>query len=176
MQSLTTNTTTAAAGTGPSFQETMIELTPQSSSAAQGSNLYSFDRVFLQRLGRLLRILFQSSGHDRFWSTSKRARQSSVFWLYVVFVTVSCGNEVLYYYVGLLPSRFYGLLSSQDLPGFSAFILPCLVLVFGAAAVCSAWGVKSIILAVKEMEGLIWSKWHRCRDGVCSSFWEDYLH
>lgn len=138
MQSLTTNTTTAAAGTGPSFQETMIELTPQSSSAAQGSNLYSFDRVFLQRLGRLLRILFQSSGHDRFWSTSKRARQSSVFWLYVVFVTVSCGNEVLYYYVGLLPSRFYGLLSSQDLPGFSAFILPCLVLVFGAAAVCSA--------------------------------------
>lgn len=147
------------AGTRPSsLEEIMIDLTPQM-SAAQASSLYSFDRVFLQRLGRLLRILFQSARHDRYWSTSRQARQNSLFWLYIIFVALSCGNEVLYYYVGLLPSRFYGLLSSQDLPGFSAFILPCLVLVFGAAAVwigCrGVGGIKCIVRAkLKHLSSL----------------------
>ncbi|KAI7860777.1 ATP-binding cassette sub-family D member 4 [Circinella umbellata] len=118
-------------------QEPMIDLTSQqqSSSTQKKKSHYSFDRVFLKRLYRLLQVLFRStSNQDRFYSLSLKARQNSIFWLYIAFITVSCGTEILYYYVGLMPSRFYGVLSSKDFPGFTRFIIPCIILVFGAAA------------------------------------------
>ncbi|KAI9257172.1 ATP-binding cassette sub-family D member 4-like protein [Phascolomyces articulosus] len=117
-----------------SEEQDMIELTPQQQTSNNKSH-YSFDRVFLNRLYRLLQVLFRStSNQDRFYSLTPKARQHSLFWLYIVFVALSCGTEVLYYYVGLMPSRFYGVLSSKDFPGFMQFIIPCMVLVFGAAA------------------------------------------
>ena len=122
-------------------QEPMIDLTSQpqhdaSSTHKQKKSHYSFDRVFLKRLYRLLQVLFRStSNQDRFYSLSPKARQHSIFWLYIAFIAISCGTEILYYYVGLMPSRFYGVLSSKDFPGFTRFILPCIILVFGAAAV-----------------------------------------
>ncbi|KAI8367703.1 ATP-binding cassette sub-family D member 4-like protein [Radiomyces spectabilis] len=97
---------------------------------------YSFDYLFLKRFWRLLRLLFKptSLAPHAFWSPKKEARQNSLFWLYVIFVALSCGNEVLVYFVGLIPSRFYTILTNKDLSGFTQFTVPCLLLVFGASA------------------------------------------
>lgn len=116
-----------------SESEPMLELAPESTSQQP---FYSFDRVFLRRLARIFHILFPSSPHEQIWSLSPKIRQRSLFWLYITFIALSCGCEILYYYTGLLPSRFYAVLSSSDLQGFIRFILPCLLLVFGTAAVC----------------------------------------
>lgn len=116
-----------------SESEPMLALTPESTSQ---QHYYSFDRVFLRRLVRIFHILFPSSPHEQIWSFSPKIRQRSLFWLYITYVALSCGCEILYYYTGLLPSRFYAVLSSSDLQGFIRFILPCLLLVFGTAAVC----------------------------------------
>ncbi|KAJ8651536.1 hypothetical protein O0I10_012900 [Lichtheimia ornata] len=114
-----------------SESEPMLELAPESTSQQP---FYSFDRVFLRRLARIFHILFPSSPHEQIWSLSPKIRQRSLFWLYITFIALSCGCEILYYYTGLLPSRFYAVLSSSDLQGFIRFILPCLLLVFGTAA------------------------------------------
>ncbi|KAI9310082.1 ATP-binding cassette sub-family D member 4 [Dichotomocladium elegans] len=115
-----------------SESESMIELESQHPGHKNAS--YSFDRVFLRRLERLIFVLFPSSRDDRCWSLSPKIRENSLFWLYIMFIALSCGTEIVYYYVGLLPSRFYGILSSSDFPAFVRFLFPCLLLVFGAAA------------------------------------------
>ncbi|KAI8145713.1 ATP-binding cassette sub-family D member 4-like protein [Fennellomyces sp. T-0311] len=113
--------------------DSMIELAPH--QQVPNESHYSFDRVFLKRLHRLLQVLFRStSNQDRFYSWTPKARQNSLFWLYIAFVALSCGTEVLYYYVGLIPSRFYGILSSSDFAAFTRFLVPCFLLVFGTAA------------------------------------------
>jgi ATP-binding cassette subfamily D (ALD) protein 4 len=97
---------------------------------------YSFDGTFLKRFSRLLRVLFHAPNSlYRLGSTSKEARKGSLFWLYVGFVGLGLGYEVLVYYVGLIPSRFYGILTSRDIAGFSKFVFPCLLLVFATATV-----------------------------------------
>lgn len=96
---------------------------------------YSFDRVFLNRFFRLLKVLFNSKGLNKVWSTSKEARKNSIFWLYMTFVSLSILYQVVVYFVGMIPSSFYGILTSKDFIGFRNYILPCLFLVFSAATV-----------------------------------------
>lgn len=96
---------------------------------------YSFDRVFVKRFFRLLKVLFNSKGLNKVWSTSKEARKNSLFWLYMTFIGLGIGYEILVYFVGMIPSRFYAILTSRDSIGFSKYIIPCLLLVFGTATV-----------------------------------------
>ena len=96
---------------------------------------YSFDRIFLNRFRRILQILFNTNGINKVWSTSKEARNHSTFWLYIAFVSLSVGYEFLVYFVGMIPSHFYAILTTRDKAGFWSYILPCLLLVFGVAAV-----------------------------------------
>ncbi|CAO3587686.1 unnamed protein product [Absidia cylindrospora] len=80
---------------------------------------------------------------------SKEARQNSVFWLYLIFLGLACGTEWLVYYVGLIPSRFYTLLSAKDQGGFLAFMVPCLLLIFGVAAGKALVAYMGGLLALK---------------------------
>lgn len=96
---------------------------------------YSFDRVFVNRFFRLLKVLFTSKGINKVWSTSKEARKNSLFWLYITFVTLGIGYQIVVYYVGMIPSHFYSILTSKDSVGFRNYILPCLFMVFSAATV-----------------------------------------
>ncbi|KAI8887908.1 ATP-binding cassette sub-family D member 4, partial [Backusella circina FSU 941] len=111
-------------------------------------NTYSFDRTFLKRLFRLLRVLFHAPNY-RLGSISKEARKGSLFWLYVAFVGLGLGYEVLVYFVGLIPSRFYGVLTSRDIAGFSKFIFPCLFLVFATATCKSLMNFMGGLLSIK---------------------------
>lgn len=96
---------------------------------------YSFDSIFFKRFSRLLGILFKSSNLYKPWSTKKEARRHSLFWLYITFITLGVSYEVLVYFVGMIPSQFYSILTSRDTIGFSKYILPCLLLVFSTATV-----------------------------------------
>jgi ATP-binding cassette subfamily D (ALD) protein 4 len=96
---------------------------------------YSFDGIFLRRFFRLLKILFKSSKSIKIWSTSKESRKNSLFWLYMTFIGLGISYEVLVYFVGMIPSQFYAILTSRDIIGFSKYILPCLLLVFATATV-----------------------------------------
>lgn len=96
---------------------------------------YSFDRVFFKRLRRLLKVLFHTDPLYSVWSTKKEARKHSIFWLYMTFVTLGIAYEVIVYFVGMIPSQFYSILTSKDVIGFSKYIIPCLLLVFSAATV-----------------------------------------
>lgn len=98
---------------------------------------YNFDSIFLRRFFRLLKVLFKSKKSTKVWSTSKENRKNSLFWLYMTFVAMAISYEVLVYFVGMIPSQFYAILTSRDMIGFSKYILPCLLLVFATATVSS---------------------------------------
>jgi ATP-binding cassette subfamily D (ALD) protein 4 len=68
---------------------------------------YSFDRVFFKRFRRLLKVLFHSNQLYKVWSTKKEARKHSIFWLYMTFIALGIAYEVIVYFVGMIPSRFY---------------------------------------------------------------------
>lgn len=154
-----------------SESEPMLDLAPESTSQQP---FYSFDRVFLRRLARIFHILFPSSPHEQIWSFSPKIRQRSLFWLYITFIALSCGCEILYYYTGLLPSRFYAVLSSSDLQGFIRFILPCLLLVFGTAAVC----IRAFLSFVSNWSLFIrgrayWHLWEDCSHWKHDNYWHN---
>ncbi|KAI9248694.1 ATP-binding cassette sub-family D member 4-like protein [Helicostylum pulchrum] len=110
---------------------------------------YSFDRVFLNRFFRLLKVLFNSKGLNKVWSTSKEARKNSIFWLYMTFVSLSIIYQVVVYFVGMIPSSFYAILTSKDIIGFRNYILPCLFLVFSAATCKSLLNFMGGLFALK---------------------------
>ncbi|KAI8646414.1 ATP-binding cassette sub-family D member 4-like protein [Parasitella parasitica] len=116
---------------------------------ASTKSTYSFDCVFFRRLFRLLKILFKSSHVHRPWSTTREARKHSLFWLYMTFIALSIGYEVLVYFVGMIPSRFYSILTSRDIIGFSKYIFPCLLLVFSTAACKSFLNFMGGLFALK---------------------------
>ncbi|KAI8098532.1 ATP-binding cassette sub-family D member 4 [Halteromyces radiatus] len=113
------------------------------------NSTYRFDRLFLQRFYRLLRLLFQSSPGTPWFAMGKDARQHSVFWLYMTFLFLACGSEWLVYYVGLIPSRFYTILTAKDRTGFLTFIFPCLLLILGIAAGKALMNYTGGLLALK---------------------------
>lgn len=96
---------------------------------------YSFDSIFLNRFFRLLKVLFNWKGLNKVWSTSKKARKNSIFWLYMTFISLSIIYQVVVYYVGMIPSNFYSILTGKDIIRFRNYLLPCLFLVFSAATV-----------------------------------------
>jgi ATP-binding cassette subfamily D (ALD) protein 4 len=53
----------------------------------------------------------------------------------MTFISLGVGYEIIVYFVGMIPSKFYSILTSKDIVGFSEYILPCLLLVFGTATV-----------------------------------------
>lgn len=113
------------------------------------SATYSFDSVFFKRFARLLGILFKSSRLYTPWSTKKEARKHSLFWLYITFITLGVSYEVLVYFVGMIPSQFYSILTSRDTIGFSKYILPCLLLVFSTATCKSLLNFMGGLFALK---------------------------
>lgn len=119
-------------------EDDIEEQTHQQNEKTVDTATYSFDSVFFKRFARLLGILFKSSRLYTPWSTKKEARKHSLFWLYITFITLGVSYEVLVYFVGMIPSRFYAILTSRDTIGFSKYILPCLLLVFSTATV-SCW-------------------------------------
>lgn len=110
---------------------------------------YSFDRIFLKRFHRLLQVLFNTNGINKVWSTSKEARKHSLFWLYITFITLGVGYEFIVYYVGMIPSHFYSILTTKDTIGFSKYILPCLLLVFGTATIKSLLNFMGGLFSLK---------------------------
>ncbi|RUS19090.1 ABC transporter transmembrane region 2-domain-containing protein [Endogone sp. FLAS-F59071] len=90
----------------------------------------SLDRLFLQRLLRILRLLFAPSTQGLF---SRESRDRSVLWLYIAFVAISCLNEVIVYFVGMIPSRFYKVLVDKDAQGFGGLMIPTILLIAAAA-------------------------------------------
>jgi ATP-binding cassette subfamily D (ALD) protein 4 len=108
---------------------------------------HSFDRIFLRRLGQLLRLLFKGTGGSIF--------QTSIILPYTVFLLLSCGVEVLIWFVGLIPSRFYAVLVSVDVAGYWKLVPQCLLLVLSVALVSSLNVIpfKSILRAF-EMNNL----------------------
>lgn len=95
---------------------------------AAASN-HSFDRQFLRRLGRLLRLLFKGTGSSVF--------KTSIVVPYTLFLLLSCGIEVLVWFVGLIPSRFYAVLVSLDVAGYWKLVPQALLLVLSVALVSS---------------------------------------
>jgi ATP-binding cassette subfamily D (ALD) protein 4 len=88
----------------------------------------SFDRLFLKRLGRLLRLLFKG--------TDSSILRTSILIPYSIFLLLSCAVEVIVWFVGLIPSRFYSVLVSLDVEGYWKVLIQSLGLVLLVAVVC----------------------------------------
>jgi ATP-binding cassette subfamily D (ALD) protein 4 len=88
---------------------------------------HSFDRVFVQRLARLLRLLFKG--------TDGSVLKTSIVIPYTLFLLLSCGVEVFVWFVGLIPSRFYSVLVSVDVEGYWKVTSQSLLLVLLVAVV-----------------------------------------
>ncbi|CAO3629097.1 unnamed protein product [Mucor fragilis] len=130
-------------------EDDIEEQTHQQNEKTVDTATYSFDSVFFKRFARLLGILFKSSRLYTPWSTKKEARKHSLFWLYITFITLGVSYEVLVYFVGMIPSRFYAILTSRDTIGFSKYILPCLLLVFSTATCKSLLNFMGGLFALK---------------------------
>ncbi|KAL7319957.1 hypothetical protein PS15m_003032 [Mucor circinelloides] len=130
-------------------EDDIEEQTHQQNEKTVDKSTYSFDSVFFKRFSRLLGILFKSSRLYTPWSTKKEARKHSIFWLYVTFITLGVSYEVLVYFVGMIPSQFYSILTSRDTVGFSKYILPCLLLVFSTATCKSLLNFMGGLFALK---------------------------
>ncbi|OZJ03282.1 hypothetical protein BZG36_03745 [Bifiguratus adelaidae] len=87
------------------------------------------DRNFLRRLKTILRILF---GRPTIWFLHRNERRNSVLFLYLLLIGAACFNEVLFYYVGLTPSKFYSVLVERDTTGFWNLLLPAFMLLISA--------------------------------------------
>ncbi|KAI8997294.1 ATP-binding cassette sub-family D member 4-like protein [Pilobolus umbonatus] len=126
------------------------DIEPQSEDKKKPS--YSFDRLFLSRFCHLLRILFHPANNTihRPWASSKEARKTSLFWLYITFIAIGVSYEILVYFVGLIPSQFYSILTSKDLNAFARFILPCLLTVFAVAVIKSLLNFMGGLFALKS--------------------------
>ncbi|KAI8987578.1 ATP-binding cassette sub-family D member 4 [Mycotypha africana] len=113
---------------------------------------YKFDMLFFSRLFSVLKILFKSNAIYPCWSTKKKARQNSLFWLYILFVTLAVLYEILVYFVGMIPSQFYTILTTKDKAKFGTFIIPCLLLVFVIAICKSLLNFMGGLFALKARE------------------------
>ncbi|KAL1921730.1 uncharacterized protein VTP21DRAFT_10372 [Calcarisporiella thermophila] len=94
---------------------TTTSLTPTQSSLTRQ---HGFDSLFFSRFTRLLRILFLPLSARR-----------GLFWFYLVFLSLCTLTEFIYYFVGLLPSKFYKILLSENSGDFKLLVLESLVLV-----------------------------------------------
>ncbi|KAF9117192.1 hypothetical protein BGX27_000041 [Mortierella sp. AM989] len=79
---------------------------------------YLIDRLFTKRLWRIARILF--------------TRSSKVTWLYISLTLFCILNEVIVYYVGTIPSRYYKVLGDKDSSAFWRLLCASLLTVFMA--------------------------------------------
>ncbi|KAI8074129.1 ABC transporter transmembrane region 2-domain-containing protein [Gongronella butleri] len=95
-----------------------------------GQDRYRLDKTLLDRAVRLLGCLCQAP----WYSLDAASRQHTVVWNYLLYMLLACGTEVLIYFVGLIPSRFYAILNAKDINEFRAYVIPCFLLVFGVAA------------------------------------------
>jgi len=102
---------------------------------------HSFDRVFVQRLARLLRLLFKG--------TDGSVLKTSIVIPYTLFLLLSCGVEVFVWFVGLIPSRFYSVLVSVDVEGYWKVTSQSLLLVLLVAVGKSLQKFVSRILALR---------------------------
>ncbi|CAG8546815.1 9529_t:CDS:2 [Paraglomus brasilianum] len=81
----------------------------------------SFDRIFIRRLLRIFRIIL-----------SPRNPEGNVLWLWLTFMAVCFIKEITVYYVGTIPSRFYGVFVGKDWDGFKVVLMMALLFVIAA--------------------------------------------
>ncbi|KAJ2960778.1 hypothetical protein NQZ79_g3939 [Umbelopsis isabellina] len=117
--------------------EPTVDHAPLQSTASN----HSFDRQFVRRLGRLLRLLFKGTGGSVF--------KTSIVVPYTLFLLLSCGIEVLVWFVGLIPSRFYAVLVSLDVAGYWKLVPQALLLVLSVALGKALQKFVSSLLALK---------------------------
>ncbi|KAI8365099.1 ABC transporter transmembrane region 2-domain-containing protein [Blakeslea trispora] len=92
---------------------------------------YKLDRTFFHRLNRLIWILLNSP--RKLWSFDKQDREQSIFWLYMLFLMTNLCYEYLVTFVSLIPSHFYTILTSKDLPGFLKYLVPSVLIVLATS-------------------------------------------
>lgn len=85
---------------------------------------YRLDRRLVRHLWRLLRIVLPR------WRSASAG-------LYVALLLVAVAQQVVVYFVGLLPSRFFAVLGSRDRAALPSLAVAALLLVIAAAAVAA---------------------------------------
>ncbi|CAG8454414.1 64_t:CDS:2 [Funneliformis caledonium] len=88
----------------------------------------SFNRLFLRRFHRILRILFSPSNPD-----------GNVMMIWSSLICLSLLNEILVYFAGTVPSRFYTVLIGKDFNNFKP------LMIYSIAIILSAGFCKSVV-------------------------------
>ncbi|KAI9142216.1 ABC transporter transmembrane region 2-domain-containing protein [Paraphysoderma sedebokerense] len=82
-----------------------------------------FDPSFFSRFQVILKILF----------SRKQNKNGTILYSYTLFLVVAVLNEVIGYFVGTLPSKYYMVLINKQLNEFYALLLPSFFILLGAA-------------------------------------------
>lgn len=82
---------------------------------------YCIDLLFIRRMWHFTKILLK--------------KPSRVGWLYLIMTIFCCLNEVIVYYVGTIPSRYFKVLGDRDRASFWRLLLTSLGTVFLAGFV-----------------------------------------
>jgi len=96
-----------------------LEITEQ--NHMKNKNQSSFDSLFLHRFFRILRLLFSPTNPE-----------GNVIMIWSSLICTSLLNEVLVYFVGTMPSRFYTTLVGKDFNSFKPLIIYSIAIVLGA--------------------------------------------
>ncbi|KAG9296398.1 hypothetical protein G9A89_014990 [Geosiphon pyriformis] len=108
--------------TPPKANEFIRPIDNAERSNQKRKNQSSFDRLFLCRLFRIARVLFSSTNPE-----------GNIFWVFMIFIGISCVKEITVYYAGTVPSRFFVALVGQDWETFKSVVALSLAIVLGGA-------------------------------------------
>ncbi|XP_004348078.2 ATP-binding cassette sub-family D member 4 [Capsaspora owczarzaki ATCC 30864] len=98
-----------------------------SDDRTESPSKHTLDRVFFRRLWQITKLFFPSI----------RAQPS--MWLCLL-LGLALGLQVVYYLIGMIPSRYYSILQRKDESAFTAQTIYCFVLVVAVAVMNSASG------------------------------------
>uniref|UniRef100_A0A1D1Y5J1 ATP-binding cassette sub-family D member 4 n=1 Tax=Anthurium amnicola TaxID=1678845 RepID=A0A1D1Y5J1_9ARAE len=87
----------------------------------KNKNKSSFDKLFLRRFFRILRTLFSPANTE-----------GNVIKIWLILVCTGLLNEVLVYFVGTMPSRFYTVLVGKDFNSFKPLMFYSIVIILCA--------------------------------------------
>ncbi|CAI2169389.1 2837_t:CDS:2 [Funneliformis geosporum] len=112
-------TTLTEEGSSTTTKPIPLEVTEQ--DYIKNKSQSSFDLLFLRRFHRILRILFSPSNPD-----------GNVILIWSSLICFSLLNEILVYFTGMIPSRFYTVLIGNDLNNFKPLMIYSIVIVLCA--------------------------------------------
>ncbi|XP_062503781.1 lysosomal cobalamin transporter ABCD4-like [Corticium candelabrum] len=118
---------------------------------SNGKSRLGFDRLFLKRLWRILRVMMPG------WLKTTTL-------LLIVLLLLAVGEQFAIYYTGLVPSQFYGVLTRKDANGFKT------VLWKGAICITAAAMGRSFIQFVCGWLHVMWRKYltDHLHDSYCT--------